>query len=147
MRKRLVLTVLSLVVLVTLARATTLPLFPNATDPAVGVSVDIRPAGSAPFQPVRRGVREVPYVCTALVTKAGNAQVRLDPLTVYPGQEQTRSMTNGGLTVRLIANISADGSKAETSVTVHRGGRLLTNQRASMWLQPGAAANPIQPVR
>jgi hypothetical protein len=147
MRKLLVLIVLSLAVLVTVAGATTMPLFPTRTDPAFGVSVDIRPASSSPIQPLRRGTREVPYLCSAVVTRAGNPEARIRPMTVYPGQLETRSTTTAGLTVKLVANISADGSKAETRVTVHRGDRLLTNQSASVWLQPSEAANPIQPLR
>lgn len=144
MRRLSTLIVLSLAAI---AGATTLPLFPNGTDPAVGVSIDIRPASSAPVQPLRRGPREVPYLCSALVTKSGGATVRLEPLTLFPGQMQSRTTSTNGLTVKLAANISADGSRAETTVTVHRGAALLTNQRASVWLQPGTAADPIQPVR
>jgi hypothetical protein len=138
---------LSLATLVTVAGATTMPLFPDQTDPVFGVSVDVRPAGNSPIQPLRRGAREVPYLCSAVVTRAGNAEARIGPMTVYPGQLETRSTTTGGLTVKLVANISADGSKAETRVTVRRGDHLLTNQSASVWLQPGEPANPIQPLQ
>jgi len=147
MRKLALLIVLSLAALVTVAGATTMPLFPTSSDPAVGVSVDIRPASTSPVQPLRRGAREVPYLCSAVIRKAGSADTRLKPLTVYPGQPETRTTTIGGMTVKLVANISADGSQAQTSVTVHRGDRLLTNQSASVWLQPGEPANPIQPLR
>ena len=152
MRKSALLIVLflaTILILTTFAGATTLPLFPNASaSSAVAVSVDIRPASSAsPIQPVRRGTREVPYLVTADVQKAGGAGAHLQPLTVYPGQEQVRTESAGGLDVKLIADISADGSRAETTVTVHRAGKLLTNQRASVWLAPHDASGPVQPVR
>ena len=145
MRKVFVLLVLFLAAV---AGATTLPLFPNDTTPAaVGVSVDIRPSSSAPIQPLRRRQYEAPYLVSADITNAGGVGGRIAPLTVYPGHEEVRAETIGALRVRLVANISADGSRAETVVTVHRAGKLVTNQRASVWLQPSNWVAPNQPLR
>lgn len=145
MRKLSLLAVLAIALA---AGAATLPLFPPATaSAAVGVSVDIRPSSSAPVQPLRSRSYESPYLVSADITNAAGVGGRIAPLTVYPGHEEVRAETIGGLRVRLVANISADGSRAETVVTVHRGGRLLTNQRAAVWLQPSNWVAPNQPLR
>lgn len=144
-----VLSVAALLVLATIAGATTLPLFPKTSDPsAVDVSVDIRPTSArSPIQPLRRGGQDSAYYVTADVRNATGAGAHLQRLTVYPGQEEVRTESTGGLDVKLLASVSPDGSRAETTVTVHRAGKLLTNQHSSVWLVPSEANAPVQPVR
>lgn len=145
-----VLSIATLLVLATLAGATTLPLFPKTNDSsAVTVAIDVRPVSpsTSPIQPVRHGGHNAGYFVTADVQNVSGPGTHVQRLTVYPGQQEVRSESTGGLDVKLLASISADGSRAETTVTVQRAGKLLTNQHASVWLAPGEATGPVQPLR
>jgi hypothetical protein len=152
--RKLVLFLVAAASIFVLTVGATMPLFPDRTASdaaALGISVNVRPSSSSPIQPLslgsRRGSREVSYLCSALVTNESGTVATVEPLTVFAGQQQSRSAMTNGINVKLTAAISADGTRAETTVSVTRAARLLTKQRASVWLQPTEPANPIQPLR
>ena|ERR1700682_1267190 len=90
------------------------------------------------------------YTCSALVTGLGDGSEsgaryafgEVDDLVVGPGAKKTKTSHGRGYETELTVKISGTGDRADATVTMREGTRILTRQRSTVWLDRSARVGP-----
>jgi hypothetical protein len=127
---------LATVALLFLAGASQTPAVPAAAAPLqpLEISIEIAPAYYGPYELLRQRFTET-FTCTARLTDPGTNKVAgIAEVKVTPGNEATKSVTQGDLTITLMAKIGSERTGATTDLTVMRNGQLVTHQKSALLL-------------
>jgi hypothetical protein len=123
---------LAAVALLFLAGASQTPTVPSLQP--LEISIEIAPSYHGPYELLRQRFTET-FTCRARLTDPDtNKVVGVADVSVTPGNEATKSITQGDLTITLMAKIGSERTGATTDLTLMRNGQLVTHQKSTLLL-------------
>jgi hypothetical protein len=98
------------------------------------VAIEVAPTFHGPYELLRQRFTET-FTCTARLTvPETNKVVGVVDVKVTPGNEATKSVTQGDLTITLTGKIGSERTGAKTDLTVMRNGQLVMHQKSTLLL-------------